>query len=117
MTLEMVANMLGPLVLFPNYVHSSLFYFTLLALFLNLISIPESDTLNIARHSFAAAIIKVAGASFIVVAGGITLGNEVTNTVEMIELILEDHEHMDNHIWRTGKKDHSLIAALIKSPW
>ena len=48
----------------------------------------------------------MAGASFIVVAGGITLGNEVTNTVEMIELILEDHEHMDNHIWRTGKKDH-----------
>ena len=48
----------------------------------------------------------MAGASFIVVAGGITLGNEVTNTVEMIELILEDHEHNDNHIWRTGKKDH-----------
>ena len=80
--------------------------FILPCTFPNLISIPESDTLNIARHSFAAAIIKVAGASFIVVAGGITLGNEVTNTVEMIELILEDHEHMDNHIWRTGKKDH-----------
>ena len=48
----------------------------------------------------------MAGASFIVVAGGITLGNEVTNTVEMIELILEDHEHNDNHIWRTRKKDH-----------
>ena len=84
----------------------NLVYFILPWIFLNLISIPESDTLNIARHSFAAAIIKVAGASFIVVAGGITLGNEVTNTVEMIELILEDHEHNDNHIWRTGKKDH-----------
>ena len=84
----------------------NLVYFILPCTFLNLISIPESDTLNIARHSFAAEVITVAGTSFIVVAGGITVGNEVTNTVEMIELILEDHEHNDNHIWRTRKKYH-----------
>ena len=110
MCTTLIAHMLGPLVLFPNYVQSNLFYFTLLALFLNLISIPESDTysLNIARHSFAAAIIEVVGTSFIVVAGGITNANEVTNTVEMIELRLEDHEDhgKDDHYWKTGKKDH-----------
>lgn len=48
----------------------------------------------------------MAGTSFIVVAGGITIGNEVTSTVEMIELRLEKHQHTDDHIWRTGKKDH-----------
>ena len=48
----------------------------------------------------------MAGTSFIVVAGGITLGNEVTNTVEMIELRLENHQDNDDHFWRTGKKDH-----------
>ena len=50
----------------------------------------------------------MAGTSFIVVAGGITNANEVTNTVEMIELRLEDHEDhgKDDHYWKTGKKDH-----------
>ena len=50
----------------------------------------------------------MAGTSFIVVAGGITNANEVTNTVEMIELRLEDHEDYgkDDHYWKTGKKDH-----------
>ena len=43
----------------------------------------------------------MAGTSFIVVAGGFTIGNEVTNTVEMIELRLGP----DNkpHFWKTGK--------------
>lgn len=48
----------------------------------------------------------MAGTSFIVVAGGITVGNEVTNTVEMIELRIGNRQHKENHIWRTGKKDH-----------
>ena len=47
----------------------------------------------------------MAGTSFIVVAGGITFGNEVTNIVEMIELRLENDEHHKDepHNWKTGK--------------
>ena len=58
----------------------------------------------------------MAGTSFIVVAGGITNANEVTNTVEMIELRLEDHEDhgKDDHYWKTGKKYHIFHLKTVK---